>query len=170
MGCIFSLFPTVVSRRSLPRNLVPRMLSCRNSSPSFRCPLASLAAITAAVPEPHGDLGDFFPGRKINSSLPIQHGCEGVRPVPFQLTIGHNNCVGRRRSRARPGWSGENKDVRPGVGHCGVLHRMLLLAAHLHNTSFLSMLCRARQSYPTLIISPNLAIFFPYSGSSFSST
>ena len=92
------LFPTIVSRRSLPRNLVPRMLSCRNSSPSFRVPLASRAAITAAVPEPHGDLVFFVSGNMRHSSLPVQHGCEGVRPVPIQLTVGHNDCVGCGRS------------------------------------------------------------------------
>ena len=117
----------------------------------------------------------FLSGIQRHSSLPVQHGSEGVRPVPIQLTIGHDNCVGCRCSRARPGWSGENKDVGTGVGHCGVLHRMLLLAAHLNNTFVLVSLTiyvisKVRYASPTLIISPNLAIFFPFSGSSFRST
>ena len=100
--CISNRVPTLVSRRSLPRKRVPRMLSWRNSSPSFRIPLASLAAITDAVPEPHGDLFEvlFCPESRyiliccqgfqdIHLMLPVQHGCEGVWTIPIQLPVRH---------------------------------------------------------------------------------
>mmetsp|Transcript_30246 Transcript_30246/g.101083 ORF Transcript_30246/g.101083 Transcript_30246/m.101083 type:complete len:233 (-) Transcript_30246:283-981(-) len=57
---------SVVSSTSLPVKIVPRIPSCRNSSPIASRPLACSIAITALVPVPQGDrsmLPVHVPGR-----------------------------------------------------------------------------------------------------------
>merc|ERR1712127_737106 len=66
---------------------------------------------------------------------PVEHGSTSLRPLPVQLAIAHDHSVASGGPRAWPGRGGEDEDVRPGVVHARVLHRGLLLAAHLDHLS-----------------------------------